>query len=143
MEKISEYKTIYVIDPVKGERLHLAKFLMQDAFTIMSFSSINDCFKKNHVLFCDLVIVSIRKGKFEDGALEKIRDKYKKTMFILFNTPDSPEVDVDKLEKAGFKSVFKATSKEGIKEIAYGHLAPDGLKTRPETPHPVPLPSSI
>jgi DNA-binding NtrC family response regulator len=143
VEKISEYKTIYVIDPVKGERLHLAKFLMQDAFTIMSFSTINDCFKKNHALFCDLVIVSIRKGKFEDGALEKIRDKYKKTMFILYNTPDSPEINIEKLHEAGFKSVFKANSKEGIKEIAYGHLAPDGLKTRPETPHPVPLPSSI
>jgi len=143
VKTISEYKTIYLIDPIKGERLHLAKFLMQDTFTIMSFSSINDCFKKNHALFCDIVIVSVRKGKFEEGALEKIREKYKKIVFIIYNTPDSPEVDVDKLQEAGFKSVFKATSKESIKEIAYGHLAPDGLKTRPETPHPVPLPSTI
>lgn len=135
-----EYKTVYIIDPIKGERLHLAKFIMQDTFTIMSFVSIHDCFKKNQALFCDLVIVVVRKGKFENGALEKIHDKYKKVMFILFNAPDSPEVDLIKLQEAGFQSIFKATSKESVKEIAYGHLAPDGLITRPETPHPVPLP---
>ena len=112
MGKFSDYKTIYIIDPIKGERLHLAKFLMQDSFSIMSFVSIHDCFKKNHALFCDLVIVVVRKGRFENGALEKIRDKYKKVMFILLHTPDSPEVDLTKLEEAGFQSIFKATSKE-------------------------------
>ena len=140
MGEYLDYKTIYIIDPVKGERLALAKFIMQDTFTVMSFVSISDCFKKNHPLFCDLVIVAVRKGKFEFGALEKIADKYKKAMFILFNMPDSPEVDLIKLQEAGFQSIFKATSKESVKEIGYGHLAPDGLKTRPETPHPVPLP---
>ena len=135
-----DYKTIYITDPVKGERLALAKFIMQDAFTILSFVSISDCFKKNQPLFCDLVIAAVRKGKFEDGALEKIHEKYKKAVFILFNMPDSPEVDLMNLQAAGFTSIFKANSKESVKEIAYGHLAPDGLKTRPEIPHPVPLP---
>lgn len=140
MGKYSGYKTIYIIDPVKNERISLAKFIMQDSFTIMSFVSIADCFKKNRPLFCDLVIVVVRRNKFENGALEKIRDKYKKAVFILLNMPDSPELDLAELEAAGFKSIFKANSKESVKEIAYGHLAPDGLITRPETPHPVPLP---
>ena len=140
MEIYSGYKTIYIIDPVKGERLSLAKFIMQDSFTIMSFVSVSDCFKKNHALFCDLVIVVVRRNKFEPGALEKIRDKYKKAMFILFNMPDSPEINLEELEAAGFKSIFTANSKERVKEIAYGYLAPNGLITRPETPHPVPLP---
>ena len=140
MGKYSGYKTIYIIDPIKGERLHLAKFIMQDAFTILSFVKISDCFKKSQPLLCDLVIVVVRKGNFDDGALEKIKGIYKKAMFILLNTPDSPEIDLGKLQEAGFKSIFKATSKESVKEIAYGYLAPDGLKTRPETPHPVPLP---
>lgn len=140
MENYSGYKTIYIIDPVKGERIHLAKFIKQDTFTIMSFVNLNDCFKKSHPLLCDLVILTLRKGKSELNALQNIKGTYKSKPFILFSTDDSPEIDLIALQNAGFNSIFKADSKEQVREITLSHLAPDGIKTRPETPHPVPLP---
>lgn len=140
MDKYSDYKTIYIIDPVKGERLHLAKFIMQDNFSVMSFVNISDCFNKSHALFCDLVIIALRKGKSDLDALQNIKEKYKNKPFIFLSTADSPDLDMEALKNKGYKSLYKASSKEEVREITLSHLAPDGIKTRPETPHPVPLP---
>ena len=38
-----DFKSIFIIDPVKGERLHLAKLLKQEKFLMMTFERIGDC----------------------------------------------------------------------------------------------------
>ena len=40
-----DFKSVFIVDPIKGERLHLAKLLKQEKFLMMSFESIGDCLK--------------------------------------------------------------------------------------------------
>ncbi|NIQ01750.1 MAG: hypothetical protein GWO19_15200 [Nitrospinaceae bacterium] len=136
----SKYKTIFIVDPVRSDRIQLSKFIKQEFFTVMSFVSITDCFKGPELLSCDLVIFVLRKGKAEVKHLRNIKKKYKKLNFILMTNPDLPDVNLTDLKSFGFTSVQRAGSLEKVKEITLGLLAPEGIPPRTETPHPVPIP---
>jgi hypothetical protein len=135
----ADFKIIFIVDPVRGERIHLAKFIKYEKFTIMAFLSVEDCFKKNQLLSHDILIVALRKDKSEVKHLLTMDAKYRKKPIILLVTPGAEDVNLAQLQEAGFSSVFKAGSTEKVKEIAYGIIAPDGLAPRSITPHPVPL----
>ncbi len=133
------YKTIFIVDPVRSDRIQLSKFLKQEFFTIMSFVSITDCFKQSQFIRCDLVIYVLRKGKSEPKHLMNIKKKLKKLDFILFLTPDFPEVNLAPLQENGFEALHKVNNQEKAREITLGLLAPDGIPERTQVPHPVPI----
>ncbi len=134
-----DYKTLFIVDPVKNERLQLAKFVKQENFTVVVFSGFQDCVKRSGLLKASLVIFVLRKGKNELTQLIKnARDK--KIHYIVLATQDVPDVNLDDLRGKGFKSVFKAGNHEKVREITYSLLAPDGLMPRTEQPHPIPIP---
>ena len=134
-----KYKTIFIVDPIRGERIQLSKFIKQEFFTVMSFVSIADCFKQSQLVNCDLVIFVPRTGKSEIKHLLNIKKKHKSLNFILMSTEDSQEASLAKLKENGFTSIQRANSNEKLREIALGLLAPEGLPPRTETPHPVPI----
>ena len=134
-----KYKTLFIVDPIRGDRIQLAKFIKQEFFTVMSFVSIADCFKQSQLVHCDLVIFVLKKDKNEIKHLLNIKKKYKKLNFILMVTENSPEANMAKLKESGFTSIQKANSNEKLRELALGMLAPEGLPPRTETPHPVPI----
>ena len=59
------YKTIFIVDPIRSDRIQMAKFLSEEVFTIISFVSINDCFKRPDQIICDLIVFVPRKDKSE------------------------------------------------------------------------------
>ena len=132
------YKVIFIVDPVRSERIQMAKFVKQDQFLIMSFVAIVDCFRQMQYLNCDLIVFALREGKSEIRHLTQIKKKYRKIHFILYLTPDFPEANLEELKKAGFDSVYKANSPEPVREIVHDLLKPGDLPPRPETPHPIP-----
>jgi len=134
-----KYKTIYIVDPVRGERIHLSKFIVQEFFTVMSFVSIADCFKRSQALPCDLVIYVMRTGKCETKHLLNIKKKFKKLPFILLVNENAPEPDLAQLKEQGYTCLHKATNNEKVRELVLGFLAPEGLPPRTEVPHPVPI----
>lgn len=135
-----KYKTIFIIDPIRSDRIQLSKFIMQEFFTVMSFVSAADCFKRANQLPCDLVLSVIRTGKNEIKHLLNIKKKFKKINLLIVLSPDFPEVNLSVLQENGFTSVYKANNQEKIREITLSLLAPDGIPPRTETPHPVPIP---
>ena len=138
-----DYKTIYIIDTVKYERLQLAKFLMQENFTIMVFLNLVDCFKKPNPLQTDLIIYVVRKGDQDLKNLERVKKKDRATHMILLMLAPDTKVDLDLYREMGYENLQVAANNEKVREIAYGLLAPDGLKPRTETPHPVPIPFDV
>ena len=68
------YKVIFVVDPVRSERIQMAKFVKQDQFLIMSFEAIADCFRQMQYLNCDLIYFALREGKSEIRHLAQILD---------------------------------------------------------------------
>lgn len=134
-----DYKTLFIVDPVKNERLQLAKFIKQENFTIVVFAGFSDCVKRSGLIKGGLVIFVLRKGKNEiKNFLKHARDRNIHYIFLV--TPDVPDVDLEELRQKGFESVFKAGNHEKVREITYGLLAPDGLMPRTEKPHPIPIP---
>ncbi|MFQ5445242.1 MAG: hypothetical protein ACE5EK_11590 [Nitrospinales bacterium] len=134
-----KYKTIFIVDPIRSDRIQLSKFIKQEFFTVMSFVSITDCFRQSQLVHCDLVIYVLRTGKSEIKHLLNIKKKYKRLNFILMVSEDSPEANLAKLKENGFTSIQKANSNEKLRELALDLLAPEGLPPRTETPHPVPI----
>ena len=135
-----EYKNIFIVDPVKNERLQMAKFIMQENFTIVVFTNIADCVKRSGLLKASLVIYVLRKGKTEVSHLVK-HTADKKVPHIVLVTPEIPEVNLEMLREKGFESVQKAGNQEKVREITYGLLAPEGLVPRTEQAHPIPIPN--
>lgn len=135
-----DYKTIFIVDPVKYDRIQLAKFLKQETFTLMGFVSLANAFARNNPISCDLIVYVIRKGQTDLKALERVKKKDRSLHFILMIQNTDQKVDLEHYREMGFENLFTAGNNEKVREIAYGYLAPDGLKSRPETPHPVPLP---
>ena len=133
-----DYKTIFIVDPVKGERIHLAKFIKHEKFTVMTFVALADCFKKLGILNTDMIILVLRKDKTELQQMQTIKDKHKNLHYIIVATPETPEVNLIPLKESGFTSLYKANSNEKVREIVIELLAPEGLAPRTETPHPVP-----
>ena len=134
-----DYKNIFIVDPVKSERLQLAKFIKQENFTILGFTNMTDCVKRASLLRPHLVIYVLRRGKSELKTLiSRCRDK--SVPCLVVGTPEVQEVNLEELRRQGFKEVFKAVGQEKAREITYGLLAPDGLLPRTEKPHPIPIP---
>jgi DNA-binding NtrC family response regulator len=121
-----DYKTIFIVDPIKGERIQLAKFLKQEIITISGFVKLTDCFKKNNPLRCDVVVYVLRSGRAELKELNKINHREKNIPFVIMTSVDAPEIDLDEWKKKGFKSIDVAFNKENVKEITYNIISPDG-----------------
>ena len=67
-----DFKSIFIVDPVKGERLHLAKLLKQEKFLMMTFERVGDCLKQNNSIKPNLVIFVLRKDKNDPSELKNI-----------------------------------------------------------------------
>ena len=120
------YKTVFIVDPVKGERLQLAKLLKQEKITIAGFVKLTDCFKKNNPLRCDVVIYVLRPGRAELKELHKVNPKEKNIPFVIMTDPKGTEPELDEWKNKGFKSLAVASNKEKAKEITYNIISPDG-----------------
>ena len=121
-----DYKTVFIVDPIKGERIQLAKFLKQEIITISGFVKLTDCFKKNNPLKCDVVIYVLRSGRAELKELNKVNHREKNIPFVLIADPKAGEPDLSEWKQKGFKSIDLAANKEQAKDITYKILSPDG-----------------
>ncbi|PIQ96354.1 MAG: hypothetical protein COV67_09975 [Nitrospinae bacterium CG11_big_fil_rev_8_21_14_0_20_56_8] len=126
-DKLMDFKTVFVIDPVKGDRLHLAKLIKQSHLFIMSFVALNDCVKQIKALNCQLIILVLRKEKLEIKHLLQIKKKYRDLHYVLMLTADTPEVNLSELRDKEFESIHKASDYDKVREITYTLLWPEGL----------------
>lgn len=138
-----DYKTIYIVDPIRGERIHLAKFLSEEIFTVMTFVSPNDCFKNPELIHCDLMVFVPRKDKNEVKHLMNIKKKFRKIPLIFLLTENLQDVNLTEIKENGFPNVYKASNNEKVREIMLGLLAEEGLPPRTEVPHPVPIAQEV
>jgi len=138
-----DYKTIYIVDPIRGERIQMAKFLSEEIFTIMTFVSPNDCFKNAELISCDLMVFVPRKEKNEIKHLMNIKKRFRKTPVIFLLTNDFPDINLAEITANGFPNVYKASNNEKVREIMLGLLAEEGLPPRTEVPHPVPISKEV
>ena len=137
------YKTIFIVDSIRSDRLQMAKFLSEEIFTVMSFVSINDCFKCPDHIICDLIVFVPRKDKNEIKHLYHIKKKYRQIPIILLLNNNFPDINLVDLTDNGFSSPHKAPNNEKVREIMLGILVPDGLQSRTEIPHPVPIADEV
>jgi len=137
------YKTVFIVDPIRGERIQMAKFLSEEIITVMTFIAINDCFKRPDLIRCDLIVFAPRKDKNEIKHLFNIKKKYRQIPIILTLNNDFPDINLTELSENGFASPYKASSNEKVREIMLGLLAPEGLPARTEVPHPVPISAEV
>lgn len=134
-----DHRTIFIIDPVRSERIHLAKFIKHECFIVMTFTNLADCFKAMGQISPHLIIYALRKKSADLNKLQSIKRKHKNINFILYLSKEVSDVNLFELQEEGFSSVHKASSQEKIREITYDLISPAELPRRPETPHPVPL----
>ena len=137
------YKTIFIVDPIRGERIQMAKFLSEEVITVMTFVSINDCFKRPDLIHCNLIIFVPRKDKNEIKHLFNIKKKYRQIPIIILLNNDCPDINLTELSENGFAFPHKALNNEKVREIMLGLLAPEGLPARTEVPHPVPIADEV
>ena len=137
------YKTIFIVDPIRGERIQLAKFLSEEVFTVMTFISPNDCFKKPELINCDLMVFVPRKEKNEVKHLMNIKKKFRRIPIIFILNDDFPDINLAEITANGFPNVYKAPNNEKVREILLGLLAEEGLPPRTEVPHPVPISKEV
>lgn len=135
-----DYKTLFIVDPIKGERLQLAKLLKQEKITISGFVKLTDCFKKNNPLRCDVVIYVLRTGRSELKELNKVNPREKKIPFVIVTAPDAPKIELNEWKKKGFKSIDLALNKERTKEITYNIISPEGSVPERKPLQAIPLP---
>ena len=121
-----DYKTLFIVDPIKGERMQFAKLLKQEKITISGFVKLTDCFKKNNPLKCDVVLFVVRPGRAELKELNKVNHREKNIPFVIVTDPNAVEIDLNEWKKKGFKSIVQASNKEKAKEITYHIISPDG-----------------
>jgi DNA-binding NtrC family response regulator len=129
-----DFKSIFIVDPVKGDRLQLAKLLKQEKLFMMTFVSLVDCFKQNNPIKPDLVIYVLRKGKTELTHLKNIKNHLRSLHFIIVLTSDIFEANLDELKDNGFTSVHKAGSQDMVKEHIYTLLPEAQMTQEEETP---------
>ena len=127
------FKSLFIIDPVKGERLQLAKLLKQGKFLMMTFASPTDCFKGSNPIKPDLIIYVLRKDKSEVNTLKNIQKHFKSLHFIVLLTSEISEVNTNILQENGFTSIHKANSPDMVKELIYT-LMPECQATQTEKP---------
>ncbi len=127
----SVFKSIFIIDPVKGERLQLAKLLKQEKILMMTYINLADCFKQTNPIKPDLAIYVLRKDKNEPSQLKTIRKLFKKIHFIILLTPDISELNITEFKEHGFASIHKAGNQDMVKELIYS-LMPECQVTTAE-----------
>ncbi len=127
----SVFKSIFIIDPVKGERLQLAKLLKQEKFLMMTYINLADCFKQTNPIKPDLAIYVLRKDKNEPSQLKTIRKLFKKIHFIILLTPDISKLNITEFKEHGFASIHKAGNQDMVKELTYS-LMPECQVTTAE-----------
>ena len=127
------FKSVFIVDPIKGERLHLAKLLKQEKFLMMTFERIGDCLKQNNSIKPDLVIFVLRKDKNEPSQLKNIKKYFKNLHFVILMTSEVPELDIEKLKASGFTSIHKANNQDMAKNFIYT-LMPECQVTHAEEP---------
>ncbi len=137
------YKTIFIVDPIRGERIQMAKFLSEEIITVFTFVSIHDCFKKPDLNHCDLIVFAPRKEKNEIKNLFNIKKKYRQIPIIILLNSDYPDVNLAEISENGFPYPHKAINNEKVREILLGILVPEGLPSRTEIPHPVPISDEV
>ena len=137
------YKTIFIIDPIRGERIQMAKFLSEEIITVLTFVSIKDCFKKPDIIHCNLIVFVPRTGKNEIKSLFNIKKKYRQTPIIILLNNDFPDINLKDISENGFTNPHKAINNEKVREIMLGLLPPEGLPPRTEVPHPVPIADEV
>ena len=115
----SDFKSVFIVDPIKGERLHLAKLLKQEKFLMMTFECIGDCLKKNNSIKPDLVIFVLRKNKNEPNQLKSIKKYFKNIHFIILMTSEVSELNISELKESGFTSIYKANNQDMVKNFIY------------------------
>jgi len=115
----SAFKSIFIVDPIKGERLHLAKLLKQEKIFMMTFESIKDCLKQNSSIKPDLVIYVLRKDKNEQNQLKSIKKYFKNLHFIVLMTPEFSGLNIEELKESGFSSIHKASNQDAAKNFIY------------------------
>ena len=114
-----DFKSIFIIDPVKGERLHLAKLLKQEKFLMMTFERIGDCLKQNNSIKPNLIIYVLRKDKNEQDQLKDIKKYFKNLHFIILINSEFSELNIDELKESGFTSIHKANNQDMVKNFIY------------------------
>ena len=127
------FKSVFIVDPIKGERLHLAKLLKQEKFLMMTFERIGDCLKQNNSIKPDLVIFVLRKDKNEPSQLKNIKKYFKNLHFIILMTSEVSELNIDELKESGFTSIYKANNQDMVKNCIYT-LMPECQVTHAEEP---------
>ena len=127
------FKSVFIVDPIKGERLHLAKLLKQEKIFMMTFVNIIDCFKNNNPIKPNLIIYVLRKGKSDLTHMKNIKNNFKNLHFIVLLTPEVSEANLDKLKESGFTSVKKALNQDMVKELIYT-MMPECQITEAEEP---------
>ena len=125
----SVFKSIFIIDPVKGERLQLAKLLKQEKFLMMTYINLEACFKQTNPIKPDLAIYVLRKDKNEPSQLKTIKKLFKKIHFIILLTPDISELNITEFREHGFTSIHKAGNQDTVKELIYS-LMPECQATK-------------
>ena len=115
----SDFKSVFIVDPIKGERLHLAKLLKQEKFLMMTFECIGDCLKKNNSIKPDIVIFVLRKNKNEPNQLKSIKKYFKNIHFIILMTSEVSELSIYELKESGFTSIYKANNQDMVKNFIY------------------------
>ena len=113
------FKSVFIVDPIKGERLHLAKLIKQEKFLMMTFERIGDCLKQNNSIKPDLVIFVLRKDKNEASQLKNIKKYFKNLHFIILMTSEVSELNIDELKESGFTSIYKANNQDMVKNFIY------------------------
>ena len=129
----SYFKSVFIVDPIKGERLHLAKLLKQEKFLMMTFERIGECLKQKNSIKPDLVIFVLRKDKNEPSQLKNIKKYFKNLHFIILMTSEVSELNIDKLKESGFTSIYKANNQDMVKNFIYT-LMPECQVTHAEEP---------
>ena len=129
----SYFKSVFIVDPIKGERLHLAKLIKQEKFLMMTFERIGECLKQKNSIKPDLVIFVLRKDKNEPSQLKNIKKYFKNLHFIILVTSEVSELNIDKLKESGFTSIYKANNQDMVKNFIYT-LMPECQVTHAEEP---------
>ena len=113
------FKSVFIVDPITGERLHLAKLLKQEKFLMMTFERIGDCLKQKNSIKPDLVIFVLRKDKNEPTQLKNIKKSLKTLHFIILMTSEVSELNIDELKESGFTSICKENNQDMVKNFIY------------------------
>ena len=127
------FKSVFIVDPIKGERLHLAKLLKQEKLLMMTFECLKDCLKQNNSIKPDLVVYVLRKDKNEPNQLKNIKKYFKNLHFVILMTSEVSELDIEGLKASGFTSIHKANNQDMAKNFIYT-LMPECQVTHAEEP---------